>query len=86
MSKQDAQNITILIRLLEQTDFYIRYNCIHFLTTLLQNRGRELQQAVMSSPVGVSRLIDLLDDSREVIRNGMSFVILMCLPTSAFFR
>ena len=42
------------------------------LTILLTNKGRDLQEAILVSPMGVSRLMDLLSDSREVIRNDVS--------------
>lgn len=40
---------------------------------LLKNKRKSLQDCILASPMGVSRLLDLLDDQREVIRNGLYF-------------
>ncbi|KAI8909179.1 p115 like vesicle tethering protein [Gorgonomyces haynaldii] len=66
---KDHQNVALLLDILAEVDFYVRYNCVQFLTTLLNNSRLQFQEAVMTSPMGVSRLIDLLDDHREIIRN-----------------
>eukprot|EP00842_Homolaphlyctis_polyrhiza_P006543 jgi/Hompol1/6890/HPOL_002507-RA len=67
---EDATNVTLLLDLLAEMDFYVRYDLLQFLTTLLENSGAKLQECILTSPVGISRLIDLLDDHREIIRNG----------------
>lgn len=35
-------------------------------------RPKEVQEIVLTSPMGVSKLMDLLSDNREVIRNDVS--------------
>jgi len=44
------------------------------LTLLLANKTREIQEIILANPMGVSKLMDLLVDSREVIRNDVSFI------------
>ncbi|XP_018099542.1 USO1 vesicle transport factor L homeolog isoform X2 [Xenopus laevis] len=66
---KQQDNITLLLSLLEEFDFHVRWPGIKLLTTLLKHQGTQVQQIVLVSPMGVSRLMDLLDDSREVIRN-----------------
>ena len=45
---------------------------IRFLTALLTNRTKEVQEIILESgPMGVSKLVDLLQDEREVIRNDV---------------
>lgn len=39
------------------------------MTTLLESVGDFLHDSILASPMGISRLIDLLDDRREIIRN-----------------
>lgn len=36
------------------------------------NRAKDVQEIILVSPMGVSKLIDMLSDSREVIRNNVS--------------
>uniref|UniRef100_A0A3Q3FR34 General vesicular transport factor p115 n=1 Tax=Labrus bergylta TaxID=56723 RepID=A0A3Q3FR34_9LABR len=50
-------------------DFHVRWPGVKLLTALLKNQGVQLQGIILVSPMGVSRLMDLLADSREVIRN-----------------
>lgn len=66
---KDPENVTILLTLLEEYDFRVRWPTVRLLTALLHNRAMQIQQCVLVSPLGVSRLMDLLSDSREVIRN-----------------
>ncbi|MEE6461840.1 hypothetical protein FKM82_001425 [Ascaphus truei] len=63
------ENITLLLSILEEFDFHVRWPGVKLLTILLKQQGPQVQQIVLVSPMGVSRLMDLLLDSREVIRN-----------------
>ncbi|CAB1327295.1 unnamed protein product [Coregonus sp. 'balchen'] len=64
----DSENVTLLLTLLEEFDFHVRWPGVKLLTALLKNQC-------------VSRLMDLLADSREVIRNDVS-----TSPTDCSFR
>ncbi|CAJ1052435.1 general vesicular transport factor p115 isoform X4 [Xyrichtys novacula] len=66
---QDPEHVTLLLTLLEEFDFHVRWPGVKLLTALLKNQGTQLQGIILVSPMGVSRLMDLLADSREVIRN-----------------
>jgi len=61
--------VTTLLQALEGNDFYVRYFTIQLLNALMNNKPNQLQTCILTSPMGVSRLIDLLDDKREIIRN-----------------
>ncbi|XP_078233816.1 general vesicular transport factor p115 isoform X3 [Pogona vitticeps] len=63
------ENITLLLTYLEEFDFHVRWPGVKLLTVLLKQQGPQVQQIILVSPMGVSRLMDLLADSREVIRN-----------------
>ncbi len=75
---KDPKNVSLLLDILSDSDFYVRFNCLQFLSLLLANVGKNLSDAILTSPTGISRylnflifrLIDLLDDKREIIRNG----------------
>uniref|UniRef100_A0A673HUC8 General vesicular transport factor p115 n=1 Tax=Sinocyclocheilus rhinocerous TaxID=307959 RepID=A0A673HUC8_9TELE len=65
----EPDNITLLLTLLEEFDFHVRWRGVKLLTVLLKSQCAPVQSIVLVSPMGVSRLMDLLADSREVIRN-----------------
>ncbi|XP_049337297.1 general vesicular transport factor p115 isoform X2 [Astyanax mexicanus] len=66
---QEADNVTLLLTLLEEFDFHVRWPGVKLLTALLKSQCAQVQGIILVSPMGVSRLMDLLADSREVIRN-----------------
>ncbi|KAL8165953.1 UNVERIFIED_CONTAM: Vesicle-mediated ER to Golgi transport protein, partial [Gekko kuhli] len=66
---KQQENVTLLLTYLEEFDFHVRWPGVKLLTTLLKQQGPQVQQVILVSPMGVSRLMDLLADSREVIRN-----------------
>ncbi|KAL8226929.1 hypothetical protein R6Q57_016761 [Mikania cordata] len=65
---RDEQNISLLLNLLSEDDFYVRYYTLQVLTALLTNSHVRLQEAILTIPRGITRLVDMLMD-REVIRN-----------------
>lgn len=70
---KDPNNVSALLAILEETNFYVRFQTVELLGTLLHNRPDQLQDCVLAAPMGLSRLIDLLEDRREAIRNGWFF-------------
>ncbi|KAH3872422.1 general vesicular transport factor p115-like isoform X2 [Dreissena polymorpha] len=64
-----TDNVGLLLSLLEEYDFHVRWPTVKLLTTLLTNKVKELQECILVFPMGVSKLMDLLSDSREIIRN-----------------
>lgn len=73
---KDQQNVVLLLDILGETDFHVRFNAIELLKVLLRNKRKPLQDCVLTSPMGVSRLMDLLSDNREVVRN--EGLLLLC--------
>ncbi|KAH0939838.1 hypothetical protein HID58_007299 [Brassica napus] len=65
---REAENITLLLSLLEEEDFYVRYFTLQILTALLMNSQNRLQEAILTTPRGITRLMDMLMD-REVTVN-----------------
>ncbi|KAJ3388906.1 hypothetical protein HDU84_009320 [Entophlyctis sp. JEL0112] len=78
---KDPSNVTVLLEILEEFEFYIRFNTIQFLMTLLENYSERLQECVLTSPIGIARLMDLLDDPREIIRNE-ALLLLIALTSN----
>ncbi|XP_067635577.1 general vesicular transport factor p115 [Eurosta solidaginis] len=70
------EHVTIVMGYLEEYDFRVRRAAIQLITTLIANKTRDLQEIILVSPMGVSKLMDLLSDSREVIRNDALLLLI----------
>ena len=69
MFLKQKENIGLVLQCVEEFDFKIRRPAVQLLSDLLTNCQREVQQQVLDSHVGVSRLMDVLSETREVLRN-----------------
>ena len=69
MFLKDKDNLSLVLNYLEDFDFKIRRPSVQLLTFLLTNCSREVQQQLLDSHVGVSRMMDILAETREVLRN-----------------
>lgn len=63
------ENVALLLDILEEFDFKIRWPALKLLMGLLRNKSRDIQECILAHPMGVSRLMDLLTDNREIVRN-----------------
>jgi len=79
IKKQD--NVGLVLDYLEEFDFQVRWPALQLLLLLLTNKAKDVQEMILVSPMGVSKLIDMLSDSREVIRNNS--VLLLTLLTKS---
>lgn len=66
---KDHHNIQLILDLLDEYDFRVRLSAVQLLTSLLTNRPKDIQEIILVKPMGVSKMMDLLGDTREVIRN-----------------
>jgi len=66
---KSADNVVGFLDALECQDFYVRLYTLQILGTLSQNRPDSLQQNIISSPTGISRLVSILDDRRDAVRS-----------------
>ncbi|KAL8940424.1 MAG: hypothetical protein Q9216_002829 [Gyalolechia sp. 2 TL-2023] len=66
---QRQENITVLLDLLEAYDFYSRLYSLQLIQAISTARPERTQECVATSPVGVSRLVAVLDDKREAVRS-----------------
>ena len=72
---QRQDNITILLDLLEASDFYPRLYSLQLLSAILNARPERTEECIFTAPLGISRLVAVLDDRREAIRNeGLSLL------------
>ena len=72
---KEQQYTSTLLDLLEERDWSVRLGVLKILNVLASDRLGALQQAVLSSPQGLARLMDVLNDSREIIRNEVLLVM-----------
>ena len=70
--KCDSSNNGTFYCLLQEYDFHVRWPTVKLLTILLTNQCKDVQEIILVHPMGVSKLMDLLSDSREIIRNDVS--------------
>ncbi|WPG99985.1 Hypothetical protein R9X50_00280900 [Acrodontium crateriforme] len=67
-------NITLLLSLLDPTspfaDYYSRLYSVQILSAVCAARPERLQECILSAPLGVSRLVGILDDGRDAVRNA----------------
>ncbi|KAL3691527.1 hypothetical protein R1sor_005178 [Riccia sorocarpa] len=64
----ETGSVAMLLSLLDDGDFYVRYYTLQVLTALLTHCAGRLQEVILSTPHGITRLMDMMQE-REVIRN-----------------
>ncbi|KAH0280500.1 hypothetical protein KCU91_g991, partial [Aureobasidium melanogenum] len=67
---QRQDNITILLDLLDQPDYYARIYSIQLLTAISTSRPERTQECILQAPLGTARLVGVLDDGRDAVRNA----------------
>ncbi|THW44350.1 hypothetical protein D6D21_04917 [Aureobasidium pullulans] len=67
---QRQDNITILLDLLDQPDYYARIYSIQLLTAVSAARPERTQECILQAPLGTARLVGVLDDGRDAVRNA----------------
>lgn len=80
---KSPENVTTVLSLLEEFDFKVRWPAIKLLTALLVNRHKDIQEIILVSPMAVSKLMDLLIDTREVIRNDALLLLIQLIKGNA---
>ncbi|KAL3272783.1 hypothetical protein HHI36_014243 [Cryptolaemus montrouzieri] len=80
---KNTENVTLVLSFLEEYDFRVRWPAVKLLTSLLANKPKEIQDIILVSPLGVSKLMDLLSESREVIRNDALLLLINLTKSNA---
>ncbi|KAF5270697.1 hypothetical protein FQA39_LY01435 [Lamprigera yunnana] len=78
-----SDNVSLVLNFLEEYDFRVRWPAVKLITSLLNNKPKDIQDIVLVSPMGVSKLMDLLADSREVIRNDTLLLLIQLTKGNA---
>lgn len=79
---QRQENITLLLDFLEGNDFYSRLYSLQLLSAILSARTERTEECVFNARLGISRLVALLDDRREAIRNEAITLLTYLTPNS----
>ena len=80
---KNPENVTLVLGFLEEYDFRVRWPAVKFLTSLLASKPKEIQDTILVSPMGVSKLMDLLSENREVIRNDALLLLIQLTKSNA---
>lgn len=75
----------ILFTLLGDFNFYTRFATLQLLTTLLHNRRQTIQSYFLTAPAGPRGIISVLEDKREIIRNGRFLIDILPFVILPFF-
>ncbi|XP_046405737.1 general vesicular transport factor p115 [Ischnura elegans] len=73
---KQPENVGLILGLMEEYEFNVRWPAVKLFTSMLANKPKEIQEIVLVSPMGVSKLMDLLEDNREVIRNDALLLLI----------
>ncbi|KAI8299809.1 Intracellular protein transport protein USO1 [Colletotrichum sp. SAR11_59] len=76
------ENITLLLDFLDTSDFYSRLYSLQLLAAILSARTERTEECVFTAPLGISRLVAVLDDSREAVRNEAITLLTYLTPSS----
>ncbi|KAJ5053877.1 uncharacterized protein L3040_000167 [Drepanopeziza brunnea f. sp. 'multigermtubi'] len=79
---QRQDNITLLLDFLESQDFYSRLYSLQLLSAILASRTERTEECIFTAPLGISRLVAVLDDRRDAIRNEALSLLTYLTPTS----
>lgn len=79
---QRQENITLILDFLETSEFYSRLYSLQLLGAILAARTERTEECVFAAPLGLSRLVAVLDDDRDAIRNEAISLLIGLTPTS----
>lgn len=80
---QRQDNITLLLDFIDTNDFYSRLYSLQLLSAILASRAERTEECIFTAPLGISRLVTILDDRREAIRNEGLSLLTYLTPNSA---
>lgn len=80
---KNPDSVSLVLSFMEEYDFRVRWPAVKLLTSLLANKQKDIQEIILVSPMGVSKLMDLLSDSREVIRNDALLLLIQLTKGNA---
>ncbi|KAJ5901876.1 hypothetical protein N7495_002404 [Penicillium taxi] len=79
---QRQDNITILLDLLETSNFYSRLYSLQLMYHICSARPERTQECIFTAPLGISRLVNVVTDVREPVRNEALVLLIALTPAS----
>lgn len=79
---QRHENITLLLNFLDSADIYSRLYSLQLLSAILSARTERTEESIFTAPLGISRLVAVLDDSREAVRTEGISLLTALTPSS----
>lgn len=79
---QRQENIASLLQLLETSDFYSNLYTLQLLNAILSARTERTEECIFTAPLGISRLVGLLDERREALRDEAISLLIYLTPSS----
>ncbi len=79
---QRQENISLLLDFLETNDFYSRLYSLQLLSAILSARTARTEECILTAPLGIPRLVSILDDQRDAIRNEAIGLLTDLTPAS----
>ncbi|KAJ6120871.1 hypothetical protein N7523_005151 [Penicillium sp. IBT 18751x] len=79
---QRQDNITILLDLLETREFYSRLYSLQLMSHICSARPERTQECIFTAPLGISKLVSVLTDIREPVRNEGLVLLIALTPAS----
>jgi hypothetical protein len=79
---QRQENINLLLNFLDTNDFYSRLYSLQLLSAILSSRTERTEECIFTAPLGISRLVAVLDDKRDAIRNEGLSLLTYLTPSS----
>ncbi|KAL5596497.1 hypothetical protein BROUX41_006723 [Berkeleyomyces rouxiae] len=79
---QRQENITLLLDLLDTNDFFARLYSLQLLVAILGARPERTEECIFTAPLGISRLVAVLDDPREAVKGEAISLLIYLTPNS----
>ncbi|KAK3683542.1 p115 like vesicle tethering protein [Podospora appendiculata] len=79
---QRQENITLLLDFLETGEFYSRLYSLQLLSAILSARTERTEECILTAPLGIPRLVAVLDDRREAVRDEAINLLTDLTPAS----
>ncbi|TGZ67980.1 hypothetical protein CRM22_004500 [Opisthorchis felineus] len=73
---KQPENVSLIFGFVDAYELHVRRNTLRLLTLLLTNQLKGTQEVILQCPRAISRLVDLLSDPREALRNDTLLLLI----------